>query len=82
MFVSRVDPGPCPICGAAHTACTASPAPILVPQLPARDASARELEPVPLVGAVEPPPLVAEVVQETLPPGQFTSGTYRPKKRR
>lgn len=34
------DPGPCPICGAAHSACTAVSGPIAVAQLPARDALA------------------------------------------
>jgi hypothetical protein len=35
----RSDPGPCPICGAAHCACGGGP--ILVEQLPQRDAAAR-----------------------------------------
>jgi hypothetical protein len=35
---------------------------------PLRDASAAVLDPV---------PLVAEVVQAPLPPGEFTTGTYR-----
>lgn len=65
----RPDPGPCPICGKAHTACTANTGPITVAQLPARDALPK--------GELEPPPLVAEVVQETLASGQVTSGTYR-----
>jgi len=69
----RFDPGPCPICGAAHTACTSGSGPILVVQQPARDAAAAIDAPG--------PPLVAEIVQATLPPGQVTSGTYRrPKK--
>jgi hypothetical protein len=33
------DPGPCPICGAAHCSCGGGP--ILVEQLPQRDAAAR-----------------------------------------
>lgn len=76
------DPGPCPVCGAAHTACTANRGPIAAVQFPARDAAAGELAPVPLVGELETPPLVAEVVQKTLPAGQFTTGTYRRKKKR
>jgi hypothetical protein len=69
----RNDPGPCPICGTAHSACTADTGPITVVQLPSRDAAA----------AAERSPLVADAVQETLPPGQFTSATYRtPKKPR
>lgn len=36
----RPDPGPCPICGAAHTACTTDTGPgIAIPQLPERDAA-------------------------------------------
>lgn len=66
---SRSDPGPCPICGADHTACTTDSGPITVVQLPARDAAAA----ADLVRV----PLVAEVVQATLPAGQFTTGTYR-----
>jgi hypothetical protein len=72
MF-GRTDPGECPICGAAHCACGDS-GPIAIVQLPARDAAA----------AAEVPhvPLVAELVQETLAPGSFTTATYRGKKPR
>lgn len=65
----RLDPGPCPICGAPHTACTADSGGgvIAIPQLPARDAAAPPVA----------PPLVADRVQSTLPPGEFTTGTYR-----
>jgi hypothetical protein len=63
----RSDPGPCPICGAAHTACTSGAGPITSVMAPARDASAV---------------LVAEQVQATLPPGQFTTGTYRGEKKK
>jgi hypothetical protein len=44
--------------------------------MPARDGVA----PPPLVGPVPvPAPLRAEQVQATLPPGQFTTATYRRK---
>jgi hypothetical protein len=66
-MIERRDPGPCPICGAAHTTCTSSLCPILVAQLPSRD----EMPSV---------PLVAEAVQATLPKGQVTTGTYRRQK--
>jgi hypothetical protein len=72
----RVDPGDCPICGAPHCAC--SDGPIAVVQLPQRDAGAAAAEGA---GATTPP-LVADVVQATLPPGQFTSGTYRGTKKK
>jgi hypothetical protein len=36
----RIDPGDCPICGAAHCSCGGD-GPILVEQLPQRDAAAR-----------------------------------------
>ena len=67
----RTDPGPCPICGAAHAACTSGRGPITMAQLPARDGAAA-------------PTLACEIVQATLPPGAFTTGTYRgdPKKKR
>lgn len=67
----KVDPGECLICGAQHCSCGGGP--IEVAQLPQRDAAAAaELARV---------PLVAEVVQATLPAGQFTTGTYRGKKK-
>lgn len=61
----RRDPGPCPICGAAHAACTTGTGPITVTQFPARDAMTSTT--------------VAEQVQTALPEGSFTSGTYRRK---
>lgn len=79
----RFDPGPCPICGAAHTACRGSVGPILVPQLPARDAATDgELQGPAPIADLEPPPLVAEQVQQGLPEGEFTSGTYRGDKKK
>jgi len=67
--------GDCPICGAAHTACTAADrqTSIAVVQLPARDAAVAQVR----VSV----PLVAEQVQATLPAGSVTTGTYRGKKR-
>ena len=63
----RQSPGPCPICGAAHTACTAmGPAGVVIDQLPARTALARET----------PPDAPLETVVE------FTTGTYERKKHR
>ena len=64
--MTHVYPGPCPICGAAHSACTADSGPVLVVQLPARDAQVAEVEPTPLVAEVPP-----------LPSGQFSTKTYR-----
>jgi hypothetical protein len=76
----RQDPGPCPICGKAHTACKpARPTAIELTVLPARDARVGN---VPTPADVEPPELVAEVVQATLPKDTFTTGTYRRKKDR
>jgi len=66
----RTDPGECIVCGAPHCSCGGGL--ITVVQLPQRDAAA-ELNRV---------PLVAEVVQQTLPPGQFTTATYRGEGRR
>lgn len=62
------DPGECPVCGAAHTACTAGSrrTQVTIVMTPARDA-------LPVVYE----PTIAEQVQATLPPGQTTTGTYR-----
>ncbi len=63
------DPGPCPICGAAHTACTGDSGAITVAQLPARDAAA------PPRPAISKPPA-------SLKPGEVTTATYRGTGRR
>jgi len=80
MIAFRPKPGTCPICGAAHTACTASRGPVTAVQLPARDAASSEVAPPALVEEIPAPSIVAEVVQKQLPAGRFTSGTYRGKK--
>lgn len=67
--MARFDPGPCPICGAAHTACTADSGPIVVAQLPARDALAATAP------SVEPPAALAPPVAET-PPAPFSTAEY------
>jgi hypothetical protein len=74
MRFGRIDPGECPICGAPH--CSCGGAGVEVVQLPNRDAAAalERAAPAPELVVV---PLVAEVVQATLPAGQFTSATYR-----
>jgi hypothetical protein len=65
MFNQRRDPGPCPICGAAHTACTTQgPAGIVIDQLPAKTAALAALE--------EPPVAVPDVP----PPVEFSTATY------
>jgi hypothetical protein len=75
-MIVRSSPGACPICGAAHSTCTASAGAITSVMAPARDAAA-------LVQTSAPAPvrLVADEVQATLPPGSFTSATYRKPKR-
>lgn len=66
----RHDPGPCPICGAPHTGCTADGGPIVVVQLPAT------------VAAAERARVAAAIVQEaTEPPPEFNVATYRGKKK-
>jgi hypothetical protein len=67
------DPGDCLVCGAAHCSCGGGP--IEVVQLPWRDAAAA-------LARQTPTPLVAETVQETLGPGEFTTATYRGTKKR
>jgi hypothetical protein len=70
-MLGRRDPGPCPICGAAHTACTGTgPAGITIDQLPAKTAL--------LATLAEPP---AEVVPPAAPV-EFTTSTYDRKKHR
>lgn len=71
MFPFRSDPGPCPICGAPHAACTATSGPVIVQQLPARDAmllTAQSQEP-----PAELPPRTPEPEVET----PVTTATYR-----
>ena len=76
------DPGPCPICGTAHTACRADSGPITIDQLATVDRGAIAIEQLPTSAkAAAPAPLVCDIVQATLPPGEFTTGTYRGKKR-
>jgi hypothetical protein len=58
------DPGPCPICGAAHSCCVEGPGgAIIIEQQPASAATRAQLR--------------ATAIQPTLPPGEFTTGTYR-----
>lgn len=71
----RLDPGPCPVDDAPHTTCTSSDyhGAIVIDQLPATAANQRQ-------AAAQ---LKAEQIQATLPPGQFTTATYRrPRTRR
>jgi hypothetical protein len=70
VFFKR-DPGPCPVCQAPHTICTApGPPDVIVAQLPARDAISAAPR---LVGAVDAP----EALPAALPPNAFSTGTYR-----
>jgi hypothetical protein len=69
-MLTRSSPGPCPICGAAHTACTATTGPVVIDQLPAMTSGSPELE----IRSLEPP---ADLVPpEADPPVEFTTGTY------
>jgi hypothetical protein len=75
-FGGMEDPGRCPVDDAPHTTCTsadyAAGSPIVIAQMPARDAAVAAARPL----------LRAEALQATLPPGQFTTGTYRGARRR
>jgi len=75
MRFGRTDPGECPICGASHCSCVGIGG-IEIVQLPNRDAAAAAAR-----AELVAPPLVAEVVQAGLPAGEFTTGTYRRKKK-
>lgn len=66
MALFRQDPGPCPVCGAPHTACTApNTAAMTTALLPCRDAAQAA------AAAVTPPPAPA------LGPQDFTTASYR-----
>ncbi len=76
----RLDPGPCPICGAAHTACTADVGPIVMAPFPQRDALHLEAQPIePPVELVVPPP---EPVPVSFSTAEYRRATHGPKARR
>jgi hypothetical protein len=86
MFILR-DPGPCPVDDTPHTTCCAptfGPGPLVViVQLPARDGVIEpplvgSLSDPPPTGAAAPPPL-AKPVTPALPPGHFSTASYRRK---
>jgi hypothetical protein len=66
----RQDPGPCPICGAAHTACSTDSGPITQVQLPQRDALAA------MTQSVEPPAELAPTVVDPVPI-PFSTSEYK-----
>jgi hypothetical protein len=81
----RQDPGPCPICGAAHSACTADSGPITLVQLPQRDAlQAQAIEPS--VQTHEPPAELQRPSDDGVDgvmgegPEPFTTANYDRKK--
>ena len=60
-MIRRQDPGPCGVCGAAHTTCTApGPPGIVIDQLPAKTALAFG---VTLAVPAPPPPAAPEPVE-------------------
>jgi hypothetical protein len=71
MRHGRRDPGDCLICEAPHCSCGGPGLEVVL--VPNRDTVAL----APNVTTVTSAPLVSAVVQSTLPPGQFTTGTYR-----
>jgi hypothetical protein len=73
--MSRFDPGPCPICGAAHTACQADSGPITITQLPARDA----LQTVGEIQSTEPPAELVPPLGTVAEPAPFTTAEYTRK---
>lgn len=79
MLGFRQDPGPCPICGAPHAACTATSGPVIVQQLPARDAMVATAQSQEPPAELQPP-----VSDEPEVDAAFTTATYRgdPKRKR
>ena len=82
----RADPGPCPIDDSPHTTCcapgVATGSAITVSLLGASaPVTVTTPAPPPVNGAPAPPPLRAVVTQATLPPNQFTTATYRRKRK-
>lgn len=87
----RSDPGPCPICGAAHTTCGGDErGRTSIVQLPQRDAAAvaeADVAAPPIVAELPTPPRVVESSRETaidvattVSSGSLTAvdtGTYR-----
>ena len=67
----RPTPRRCPVDDAPHTTCTSPDYPIVIVQLPQRDAQQLAAAPPPIT----PPPV------DTLAPGEFTTATYRRKRR-
>ena len=65
MSLFRMDPGPCPVCDAPHTTCTAHGEPPMTVLLSQRDAAVRARTASPNCDAPAPPPR------------EFTSATYR-----
>jgi hypothetical protein len=70
--IPRSDPGDCRICGAAYCSCGTDG--VIVQQLRAT------ADPDPCAPAAGVP-TVADTVQATLPAGQFTTGTYRGRRK-
>lgn len=78
----RPDPGPCPICGVAHCGCTPQTGPIVVAQLPARDARSPEVETVALVGAVDTTAAADQTLGDGSDGRPFSTATYRGKNKK
>ncbi len=83
MRPGRTDPGDCIVCGAAHCSCGGPGREVV--QLPNRDAARASSDP--LLGTLAAP--AGEVNagdpaprQSTLPPGSFSTATYRGTKPR
>jgi hypothetical protein len=73
----RGDPGPCPVCGAPHTSCTAPSGPPAVVQLPARDQA-----PMPALALPADPRGQLHTAPPAPKPANptFETGTYRRKR--
>jgi len=73
----KKDPGPCPVDDMPHTTCTSpdygTETSVRIVQLPGRDGY---IDPPLIMEVKKPFTCVGQVLQQQLPPGQFTTAGY------
>jgi hypothetical protein len=76
----RQDPGPCPICGQAHSACTTDSGPITQVQLPQRDALQLQDATAP-PAELAPAPVESESVPVPFSTAEYSRAKHGPTRR-